>query len=292
MIRILFVIHLWMLSCCVHAWSWEDLWRTKDQQGAQAMRQGNTEKAAKEFQSPVWRGVANYRSNNFEDAAADFANQNTDISHYNRGNALAKSQRFQEALNEYEQALKLNPNFSDAKTNRDIVKKLLEKQPKKNQSQDSKNKSSSSSNEQQGSSQSNDSQNNSSSNSNEQQASSESKDSQKKSSPHPNDQQNSSQKKDTQNNAQNDSNQQKNKGPYKNDRSSQKEQKGRSAQDDDNNKQQQALGEANQSQEHNQPNKVDEKDQQWLQKIPDDPGGLLRRKFIRDYEREQQGESS
>ena len=33
--------------------------------------------------------------------------------------------------------------------------------------------------------------------------------------------------------------------------------------------------------------------QGWLTiRRPDDPGGLLRRKFIRDYEREQQGESS
>lgn len=284
MIRILWILCLWMLSLFAHAWSWEDLWRTKDQQGVQAMRQGNPEKAAKVFQSPAWRGVANYRSNNFEGAAADFAHLNTDISHYNRGNALAKSQRLQEALNEYDQALKLNPHFSDAKTNREIVKKLLENQPKENQS-------SSSSNEQQGSSQSKDSNKNSSSSSNQQQASSESKDSQMKSTSGPTDRQDSFQKNDALNNVQNNSSQHKNNDPSNSDRNTDKNQGARSAQDEYKNKQQ-TSGMASQFLNQNHSNKIDEKDQQWLQKIPDDPGGLLRRKFIRDYEREQQGESS
>ena len=29
--------------------------------------------------------------------------------------------------------------------------------------------------------------------------------------------------------------------------------------------------------------------QQWLQRVPDDPGGLLRRKFLLEYQRRQQG---
>ena len=36
----------------------------------------------------------------------------------------------------------------------------------------------------------------------------------------------------------------------------------------------------------------DEKQQaveQWLQRVPDDPGGLLRRKFLLEYQRRQQG---
>ena len=30
--------------------------------------------------------------------------------------------------------------------------------------------------------------------------------------------------------------------------------------------------------------------QQWLQRIPDDPGGLLRQKFQLEYDRRQRGE--
>ncbi|MEN8260074.1 MAG: tetratricopeptide repeat protein, partial [Pseudomonadota bacterium] len=57
--------------------------------------------------------------------AKTLENINTPEAHYNRGNALAKLGQFPEALDAYEKALKLDPANADARYNKDLVEKLL-----------------------------------------------------------------------------------------------------------------------------------------------------------------------
>jgi len=112
----------------VHAWTWEDLWSRPDQQGAQQLQQGNPEAAAELFHDDQWKGVAHYQSGAFEEAAEVFGAQKDPDSFYNRGNALARLGRYQEALQAYEHTLKQLPDHEDAQHNADIMKQLLQQQ--------------------------------------------------------------------------------------------------------------------------------------------------------------------
>lgn len=111
-------------------------WRTDDQSGAQAFANENYAAAAERFDDPAWRGSARYRAGDYEQALADYANDDTARGHYNRGNALARLGRYDEALAAYERALEQEPGNSDATYNRDLIDKLLrEQQPPEQQGQ-------------------------------------------------------------------------------------------------------------------------------------------------------------
>lgn len=117
-----------------YALDWQDLWLRSDQQGLRQLEKGNPEAAASEFESHDWRGTAHYRGENYPAAAEAFARGNSATDDYNRGNSLARSGKLQDALGAYEQALKKKPDFTDAEFNADLVRKLLEQQQKQEQS--------------------------------------------------------------------------------------------------------------------------------------------------------------
>lgn len=110
------------------AFEWQDLWQTGDQQGQTLLQSGDASAAAQKFKDPDWAGSAHYQASEYEDAIADFAKQDTATAHYNRGNALAKSGRLEEALEAYEQALEKDPDFADAKYNQQLVEQAQQQQ--------------------------------------------------------------------------------------------------------------------------------------------------------------------
>jgi len=106
---------------------WDDLWQRPDQQAFRALQQGEPERAASLLVDPrwrQWRGVANYRSDQFEDAERAFVTDPSATGHYNRGNALARQGKIDRAIQAYDQALALRPEHEDAAFN----KALLERQ--------------------------------------------------------------------------------------------------------------------------------------------------------------------
>ncbi|MGV0034651.1 MAG: VWA domain-containing protein [Candidatus Azotimanducaceae bacterium WSBS_2022_MAG_OTU7] len=117
---------------------WDDLWKTRDQQALQAMAEGDVEAAAGLFENPEWKATANYRSENFEDAASQYGGVNTADAKYNLGNAFAKQGLLDEAIEAYDQALTLDPASEDAQFNKALVVQLLEqlKEQQENQDQD------------------------------------------------------------------------------------------------------------------------------------------------------------
>ncbi len=128
------LITLLMLSPCflaspsAQALDWQDLWLRSDQQAARALSEDDAQRAAELFQDPAWKGTAAFRHQDFEGAARSFARINDPTGLYNLGNSLAHNNQFEEALAAYERALLLDPALEDAAFNRDIVKKLLEQQ--------------------------------------------------------------------------------------------------------------------------------------------------------------------
>lgn len=111
---------------------WRNLWQTPDQQGAAHYKAQQFEQAAGQFRDPAWRGSARYRSGDFSGASESFreaiAQQDNARNHYNLGNALAKGGQLKEALDAYDQALQHDPQLADARANRDLVAQLLKQQ--------------------------------------------------------------------------------------------------------------------------------------------------------------------
>lgn len=110
-----------------HAFEWTGLWQRADQRGIRQMQAGHPARAAKLFKDRQWRAAAEYRSGDYADAAATLRGIDGANAAYNRGNALAKAGRLEAAVKAYDQALKLDPDHADARYNRDLVNKLLAK---------------------------------------------------------------------------------------------------------------------------------------------------------------------
>lgn len=107
---------------------WEDLWLTKDQQAQRMLDEGAAAEAAELFENPDWRAVAQYRAQDYAGSAADFADGDDARNLYNLGNALARQGRLESAIDAYDQALELDPDDMDAEYNRDLLQQLLEQQ--------------------------------------------------------------------------------------------------------------------------------------------------------------------
>ncbi|WP_411728281.1 VWA domain-containing protein [Methyloglobulus sp.] len=118
---------------------WQDLWKTKDQQAQEAYNNKKYDKAADLFENPDWKAAAHYKSGAFDKALENLKNSSSANSFYNQGNALAQSGQLQQALDAYKKALKLNPDDSDTLYNKDLVEKALEQQ-KQDQQENKDNK--------------------------------------------------------------------------------------------------------------------------------------------------------
>jgi Ca-activated chloride channel family protein len=121
------------------AFEWQDLWQRPDQRGREALEAQEAARAAELFENPEWRSAAQYRAEQFEASAASLANVDSAEGHYNRGNALAKAGQLPAAIAAYDRALELDPSHEDARYNRDLVAEFLrnnpEQQPPQDQSQ-------------------------------------------------------------------------------------------------------------------------------------------------------------
>ncbi|MFG1358385.1 VWA domain-containing protein [Xanthobacter pseudotagetidis] len=112
---------------------WRDLWRTPDQQGADAFARQDYAAAAGHFEDPAWRAGALYRAGDYAAAADAYAR--IPGGDYNRGNALARAGKLEEAIAAYDTALEADPKHQDAAYNRELLRKLLEKEEQQKQQQ-------------------------------------------------------------------------------------------------------------------------------------------------------------
>ena len=121
---------------------WNDLWETKDQQGQKQFNSEEFQKAANSFEDSSWQGSSHYRSGDYEQALKAFQQKDTAEALYNQGNALAQLKRVDEAIEAYDEALKKDPQHEDAKANKaylEELKKQQEQQQDQQQDQDKNN---------------------------------------------------------------------------------------------------------------------------------------------------------
>ncbi len=264
---------------------WDRLWHNNNQRALQAFESGDHQQAAQLFEAPDWKASALYEAGDYAQALEQWQQTDSDESWYNRGNSLARLGRYQEALTSYDQALKINAEHEDALFNRKLIEQALtqqrEQQPKNpNQQQDSKD---SQDRHKQDERQESSSNNSAGQNSQQDQAESKNKSdansTQDNANSQPNAESNSSGERDIQDKQPTPTQEpstamdsiQNNDDPEQSEASQQ--QPNQQAEHKD---QQGDALDLNERQDHSMSEQVEA---QWLRRIPDDPGGLLRNKF-------------
>ena len=129
----LFVLVLTSWPSLSQAWEWRDLFINDNQRAYELLEEGQAAEAAQTFEDSTWQGIASYKAQEYEAALQHWSNEESPITSYNRGNALARNGKLPEALQAYDQALAAKPDWEDAQFNRDLVAKLLDSQQKQPQ---------------------------------------------------------------------------------------------------------------------------------------------------------------
>jgi len=307
------------------AMGWADLWQRPDQQAAEQLKAGDAKSAQALAQDPALRGAAAYRAGDYERAAQSFQVAGGADAQYNLGNTLAGQKHYEEALAAYDAALKQQPEMADAKANKLAVKEWVEKQKQKQQQDKSQQGQKDSKDHQgkdqqdggKGDSQSSPQDKSQDTNKDQQGAD---KDAQQKSDDAQQDQQQKSGD-GAQDQKEKSAAEKKKSGTAKSDTSADEkpadeksgDEKDGAQQGDKQSAEAKAADEKQKQQEYKQamdkalqqgepgkeqkngkpaavreeiaPTEKEQAMQQWLERIPDDPGGLLRRKFQLEYQR-------
>jgi len=259
------------------AFDWQALWQNDDQRALQLYREGQHGQAAELFDDKEWQATASYRAGDYESAAENWQRLDGVDAAYNHATTLAQQGRYEEAMAAYDRLLQQQPGHEDASFNRQAIEEWLSQQPPQQGSQ-----------QQDGQQQ-------------DQQSGDEG------------DQQQQSQQGGARDGAESDSNQESagaDEQPWEQNRQGSRSTGETQAQNDsdgDGERDQQSEGEAQQAEQ--QPAQADDLQsqaaeqasleqqmseqaaQQWLRKIPDDPGGLLRRKFRYQYRQRGAGDT-
>lgn len=265
------------------ALDWQDLWQTPDQQAQQAFRNEDYDEAGKKFENAEWKAAAQYKAGRYEDAAKILEGSNSVTGHYNRGNALARQGRYQEAIQAYQKALELDPEHADARYNKELIEKALEQQKQQREEQQQSGKDSESQSEssqsQQASSDGEDGQNHDresrdqaggNDNSRQQNTGTESE-------------ADASDRSDTESGTESEAHGR----PETNDEKASGQDSDRVAPDHAEDRQPSSSEEREIAADTRTTDETRQAEEQWLRRIPDDPGGLLKRKFYYQYRQRQ-----
>lgn len=275
---------------------WQDLWKTSDQQAQDKFNQKSFSQAAEQFKDPLWQGSAHYKAGNFQKALESFQQFDSAQAIYNQGNSFAQLKQYDDAIKAYDNALKKNPDFEDAKVNKELIEQL-KKQEESQQKQQDENKENKENKEQQDNEQ-------------------EQKDGQQKGDQQENDQQGEQQQKKSSEDPSQTDEQQNEKQDQQSENSSKDQQKSDEEKESKQSKEEQEKKEQAEQQAEQQEAKksdegddspesiqaklaaeklaqeTDQKHQQLLNKVTDDPYLLLRNKMQLEYQKRRQNRSN
>lgn len=229
----------------VQAQGLPELFLNSDQRGQQLLESGQAEQAAATFENPDWAAAANYRAGNYARALEHYNRGDDPDSWYNRGNSLARSGQLEDAIAAYDRALELAPDMEDAAFNKALLEQLMEQQQQQPEQGD------------------------------QEQSRDQQQDQQQAQQQDQGDRQDSQQDEDSR---QQDEQQPGQQEPAPQEQQPAQQQQARAPQEGENPPREQAQDAARDPQEMER----EMANEQWLRRIPDDPSGLLRRKF--EYE--------
>jgi Ca-activated chloride channel family protein len=273
------------------AFSFTDLWLRPDQQAAKALADGDTARAQELARDPALRGGAAYRAGDFPAANEAYEQAIGADADYNKGNTLTKLGKYEEAMSAYERALAADPQMEDAKANKQAVEEWLKREQSKDDQKQQGDKKDQQQDDKGDPSQGEPSEQEKSDQQKDQQRSDQQKDD--KGEPKDKD---AEQKEGKQDDAA-DQKPQNNEEAKSAEQKAQEEQQRAQQQQDLSKAIDQALDKKD-GKEEQLPAATPEEEaareqqqalNQWLQRVPDDPGGLLRRKFQLEYERRKRG---
>lgn len=237
---------------------WQDYFLNRDQRGQQLLQAGDPQAAAETFADPDWTAAANYRAGNYQQALEHYRQDDSADSWYNRGNSLARSGALEEAIAAYDKALEKSPGMEDAAFNKALLEQLLEQQEQQNQQQQQDQKDQQQQDQQQSQQQQQDQQ---------QQDAQQSQGQDEQNRPQDQQQADADQDRQEQQAREQQQAQQQPRQPHE-----------RADQEKDEGEDEQQTAQARDPEEQER----EMANEQWLRRIPDDPSGLLRRKF--EYE--------
>ena len=259
----------------------EKLTKNRAQRANQALVKKRYEQARDLSNDPLTRGSAEYKLENYEDALTHFKQAEGADARYNEGNSLAKLQKYEDAIAAYDKALALDSTMQDALDNKKAIEDFIKQQQSKDQQQssDENQQNNSDSKEEQQDQQNGDSQDNQEGTTDQENQFSDAN------------QELDKNKKETEEKKAQASEDQ----PEKSDEGEEKsQQNAEEAQDKEG--ENDSLSETKKqrikelAEELNKEEKMAA--EQWLRRIPDDPGGLLRRKFKYQYNQNRRNSNS
>jgi Ca-activated chloride channel family protein len=116
----------------------QDMWKTPDQRAMQAYNKNEYEQAADTFDNSLWQGTAHYKNGDYQAALESFSqikppDKDYVDATYNAGNALAQLGEIDQAITTYDRVLTLRPKHQEASANKALLEKLKEQQEQQEQ---------------------------------------------------------------------------------------------------------------------------------------------------------------
>ncbi len=127
----------------VVALSFDSLFKNDNQRGESHFDAGEYEQAAELFEDPAWQAAAAYKAGRYAEAETFYRTDDSAEGRYNLGNSLAAQGKLDEAIAAYDAALEARPDFEEAEDNKALVEALKQAQE---QQQEQENQSGSSDN--------------------------------------------------------------------------------------------------------------------------------------------------
>lgn len=299
-----FIFLIFLCPHSVNAFNWTNLWQNPDQQAQQLFHQEKYAEAKELFNNPEWQAAASYKAGDYESAANLYSENETPESLYNYGTAKAKLGDFQEALKAYKKVLEIQPDHEDAVYNKKIIEDFLKQQNENKDKQKNQNDQQQEKNHQNNDNEQQNNQNNDNEEQNTGKEKNQNKDNQERDEE---DKRDKDQQDKEEKNQQDKSEKEQNQSNKNNENESNSKKRDQEIQDtedkaNDELKEQFAkqVDEEMEKQEakeretqvaYEEKNPNDEQrdiDNRWLQRVQDDPGALLRRKFLYQYKQQKQ----
>jgi len=120
------------MTAAKNGFTWSSLFSNQNQKASDLFKANQYSEAATTFSDPEWRASSSYKAGDYQQALElyqSLASSKEDAElFYNMGNTLAKLGQLDEAIKAYDQALKQQPNHADAIANKALLENIQSEQ--------------------------------------------------------------------------------------------------------------------------------------------------------------------